>query len=72
MANCEHCEGSGRLGGQDCGWCVRARAAALPKFGNVGANVIRGDESIATCRSASMAKRIAAALNWYKPGPRGT
>lgn len=44
---------------------------APAKFVNVGASVMQGAESIATCRSVNMAKRIAAALNWYKPGRRG-
>lgn len=63
--------------------CMRAARIALgyasrtsretepAKFVNVGASVMQGAESIATCRSVNMAKRIAAALNWYKPGRRG-
>lgn len=47
------------------------RRGRPPQFVNVGASVMRGAETIATCRSVTMAKRIAAALNWYRPGPRG-
>jgi hypothetical protein len=45
--------------------------ARAPIFANVGCNVIRGDENIAVARSNSMAKRIAAALNWYVPRSNG-
>lgn len=41
------------------------------KFVEVGMQVVRGEESVATCRSRTMAARIAAALNWYKPTRRG-
>lgn len=58
--------------------CAECRAAKSsggtmkPQFVNIKTSVMKGAETIATCRSVSMAKRIAAALNWYKPGPRGT
>jgi hypothetical protein len=63
--------------------CMRAAKIALAhaskptretdsaRFVNVGATVMQGSESVASCRSVTMAKRIAAALNWYKPGRRG-
>lgn len=42
------------------------------RYVNIGPSVMRGDESICLARSNSTAKRIAAALNWYLPGRRGT
>jgi hypothetical protein len=38
-----------------------------PRFANM-----HGSEFIATASSHNMAKRIANALNWYKPAKRGT
>jgi hypothetical protein len=46
-------------------------ARRLPMFVANGCNVIRADESICLCRSTTMAKRIAQALNEYVPGDRG-
>lgn len=48
--------------------------ADLPERGRFvghGTSVLRGEESVAVTRSGSMARRIAAALNLYKPGARG-
>ena len=42
-----------------------------PRFANIGTGVMQGKEFIATASSHNMAKRIANALNWYKPGKRG-
>ena len=42
-----------------------------PRFANIGTGVMQGSEFIATASSHNMAKRIANALNWYKPGKRG-
>jgi len=42
-----------------------------PRFAAAGASVMLGHEQIATTRGNNMAKRIANALNWYKPGRRG-
>lgn len=43
-----------------------------PRFVNIGPSVMQGAEAICLARSNTMAKRIAAALNWYKPGRRGS
>jgi hypothetical protein len=45
---------------------------APPRFVNIRDHVMRGDERICVARSNTTAKRIAAALNWYKPGRRGS
>lgn len=43
----------------------------LPQFVGVGCSVMRGSEHICAARSSTMAQRIAAALNDYKPNSRG-
>jgi hypothetical protein len=43
-----------------------------PRFTAIGSAVMLAGEQIATTRGSTMAKRIAHALNWYKPGRRGT
>ena len=43
-----------------------------PRFVAIGPAVMLAGEQIATARGNTMAKRIAHALNWYKPGRRGT
>jgi hypothetical protein len=43
-----------------------------PRFTAIGPAVMLAGEQIATTRGNTMAKRIAHALNWYKPGRRGT
>jgi hypothetical protein len=40
-------------------------------FVGVGREVMNGGEWVAAAGSATMAARIANALNWYKPGKRG-
>ncbi len=42
-----------------------------PKFVQVGLGVMMGALCVATARSVTMAKRIANALNFYKPNDRG-
>jgi hypothetical protein len=42
-----------------------------PQFVAVGANVVQGANTVATCRSNTMASRVANALNEYIPGDRG-
>lgn len=40
-------------------------------FAQVGSGVMLGAEFVCTCTSKTMARRVAAALNDYKPGRRG-
>lgn len=40
-------------------------------FVAVGHNIVRGDETVGSGRSKTMAQRMANALNEYKPGERG-
>lgn len=42
------------------------------RFTSIGPTVMNGAESVASCRSKSMAERIAAALNVYEPDRRGS
>lgn len=42
------------------------------EFAAVAFSVVRGSKTICHTTSKSMADRIANALNWYTPGPRGT
>ena len=52
--------------------CPNYRDDATPaRFVNVRASVMMGAVNVATARSSTMARRITAALNWYKAGPRG-
>ena len=46
-------------------------APDVSQFANEGCAVKLGSAEVATARSATMATRIARALNVYKPGPRG-
>ena len=52
-------------------WPSPSMCPPPPRFAAVGASVMLGAEQIATTRGNNMAKRIANALNWYKPGRRG-
>ena len=42
-----------------------------PLFVAVKATIMRGTIHIATACSATMARRIANALNWYRPNDKG-
>lgn len=53
-------------------WPDRFHVPPPVRFASVGATVMYGTAAVCTARSNSMAKRIAAALNWYQPGKRGT
>lgn len=41
------------------------------QFAAIGSTVVLGEDTVATCRSITMARRTAAALNAYKPNARG-
>jgi hypothetical protein len=56
----------------DAGGFLPPRPRRLPLFVAVDFNVVRGGDGVCICRSKSMAKRVAHALNEYAPDARRT